>query len=230
MTKSTPEVYRPQFPGNDPASLRRLEEQEAKLRRSFAEIGEALSVIRNERLYHARGYKTFESYAQDRWGFGREYAHRLMVGSEIHRRLLPTGNTLPINERQVRELVPVYRQDPDRVVEVWSEAVEAANGLQPSAAAIRAVVNGEPVKPRPDTSKADQKAADAAAHAMTEPIRQAMATVAMDLCIAAVNDATEQLQTAMSDGALNDENMSRLDTACEAFEIAYREARFRREP
>jgi hypothetical protein len=77
-----------------------------------------------------------------------------------------------------------------------------------------------------DTSKANKKAANAWAHQQAAPIRQAIAVVDAELCIAALNDATTHLQTALNAGALNSENSTRINAAHEAFQFALTEALF----
>jgi hypothetical protein len=77
-----------------------------------------------------------------------------------------------------------------------------------------------------DTSTANKKAANAWAHQQAEPILQALANVDVELCIAALNDATQHLQTALSAGALNRENSDRINAAHETFRFALTEALF----
>jgi len=77
-----------------------------------------------------------------------------------------------------------------------------------------------------DTSKANQKAANAFAHAQTEPIRRAVASTYVALCVQALKEATEDLQKAQEDGALNNEAMAQISEAHEAFQFALTEARF----
>jgi len=77
-----------------------------------------------------------------------------------------------------------------------------------------------------DTSKANQKAANAFAHAQTEPIRRAVASTYVALCVQALKEATEDLQKAQEDGTLNNEAMAQISEAHEAFQFALTEARF----
>jgi hypothetical protein len=77
-----------------------------------------------------------------------------------------------------------------------------------------------------DTSKANRKAADAGAHQQVEPIRRALAATDLVLCVAALNEATEHLQTAKSAGALTDESMAAIKVAFEQFQFAWTEALF----
>jgi hypothetical protein len=78
-----------------------------------------------------------------------------------------------------------------------------------------------------DTSKAARKAAEAAAHHQTEPIRRAMATADVALCVAALRDATEHLRTAIEAGALDGDAITEIAAAHEDFQIAMAEASLR---
>jgi transposase-like protein len=77
-----------------------------------------------------------------------------------------------------------------------------------------------------DTSRAGRKGADAAAHARTEPIKRAMASSQAQLCVEALNDATEALQIFTSEGNVTQESMAEIDAAHEAFQFVLTEARF----
>lgn len=78
-----------------------------------------------------------------------------------------------------------------------------------------------------DTSRAARKGADAAAHAQAEPIRRAMASTEVALCVEAIKEATEHLVHATEAGVLNDEAMAEIGAAHEAFQFALTEARFK---
>lgn len=105
----------------------------ARVTREFKVAGGALREIRDSRLYRET-HANFDDYCEERWGFTRSRAHRLIEGSEIAE-LLPTGQQ-PTNERQARELVPVLKTNgPEAVREVWEEA-----GPKPTAKKIRAAV------------------------------------------------------------------------------------------
>ena len=127
---------------SDDARLARNETRISQGLASFVEVGEALSDIRDARLYRAT-HGTFESYCAEKWGMSRFYAHRVMdaagtVGA------LPIGNKSQItSESQARELA---RIEPARREEVIRKA-DIATGGKITAAAIKeaAVVVVEPV-------------------------------------------------------------------------------------
>src|SRR5688572_12925442 len=70
---------------------------------TFVEVGAALRVIRDGKYYREE-HKTFEAFCESTWDIGREYAHRLIDAAVVTENLLPMGNILPANERQVRPL------------------------------------------------------------------------------------------------------------------------------
>lgn len=121
------------------AEADRLDELERVVDRglqTFVEVGTALGEIRDRRLYRAT-HATFEDYCRERWGMGRSHAYRMIDAAEVVRAVSPNGDIgSPSSESVARELVPVMRDDPERVPEVWAEAVEH-NGPRPTAGQVR---------------------------------------------------------------------------------------------
>lgn len=117
-------------------------------RKAFIEVGNALTEIRDSRLYR-QDYETFEDYCRDRWQMERAHAYRLIEASEVVQVLSPTGDMslsllgpvtdipAPKTERVARELAPL-RQEPEVMREVWRESVEVSGG-QPTATVVRDV-------------------------------------------------------------------------------------------
>ncbi len=99
--------------------------------RTFEAVGEALLVIRDERLYRTT-HDTFESYCQDRWNFTDRRARQMIAAAETVA-ALPTGTIVPTSEGQARELRGL---DPDIAADVMHQAHEATDG-KPTATAIR---------------------------------------------------------------------------------------------
>lgn len=67
----------------------RLAELEAIIttgKRSFIEVGNALSEIQANGLYEAK-YKTFAKYCEQRWGFSRQYAYWMIQGCDAKKSL-----------------------------------------------------------------------------------------------------------------------------------------------
>jgi len=100
---------------------------------TFIEVGNALIVIRDERLYRER-YPTFQAYCQERWGWGRNYVNKQIKAAEVAR-ALGTDVPIPANEAQARELARI--PDPTARQDVWRRSVEE-HGNRVTAASIRA--------------------------------------------------------------------------------------------
>ena len=84
---------------------------------TFFEVGQAMAIIRDRKLYRA-DFKTFEEYCRDRWGI----ANKLIAASEVVTNL-QMGTMVPKTERQPR---PLTALDPDIQREAWSEVVQEA--------------------------------------------------------------------------------------------------------
>ena len=69
---------------------------------TFAAVGEALTEIRDSRLYRATD-RTWGDYVERAWGFSRQRAAQLIGGAEVARTLTVVGLDVP-NEREAREL------------------------------------------------------------------------------------------------------------------------------
>lgn len=111
---------------------RQLAEAEATIEAglaTFIDVGEALTLIREGRLYRAE-HETFESYCQARWGFTARRAHQMMTAAEI-------GTVVPVrNEAQARALASL-KDDPDAMQAAYDTA--AADGDVTAAGLTRAV-------------------------------------------------------------------------------------------
>jgi len=97
--------------------------QEAKQR--FSAAGEWLKKIKDRKLYRADGYGTFGEYTQQRWGFSRQHAYRLIGASEVVE-CLP-GVTIE-NERTARELARLKTPEGQLDVEAARQVIEEAPG------------------------------------------------------------------------------------------------------
>jgi hypothetical protein len=134
---------------------------------AFWAAGKALQAIRDGRLYRET-HPTFEAYVEQEWQMTRQQAYRLIAVWPLAERLSPMGDKL--NERQVRELLPVVSgHGQDAAVTVYRTAVEAGtrkvtaellhevvailpgDRFDPAEAAerIRAYLAGEPGAPPP---------------------------------------------------------------------------------
>lgn len=107
---------------------------------AFWEVGEALSRIKEGKLWRAGGFASWEDYCRSVGGMSRIHAHRLLHATEFMRTLhetLPRGNVLPAMEAQVR---PILKLGEERRIEAWEAAVERAGGKQPTAPEVKQVV------------------------------------------------------------------------------------------
>lgn len=57
---------------------------------TFLEVGEALGEIRDRRLYR-NGYKTFEAYCREAWGFSKAHVNRNIAAARANEVLAPIG-------------------------------------------------------------------------------------------------------------------------------------------
>jgi hypothetical protein len=94
---------------------------------AFVETGRALKKIRDDELYKLQGYKQFENYCSDRWGFQRAHAYRLIDSSRVMENLSidreAGPSVTPSNESQVR---PLAKLEPEEQRQVWERAIEEA--------------------------------------------------------------------------------------------------------
>ncbi len=92
---------------------------------TFYEVGKALSLIREGRLYRA-SHATFEEYCEKRWEMSRAYAYRTIGAADVVESLSPIGDIpLPRNEAQAR---PLTSLEPEQRQEAWQKAVEESSG------------------------------------------------------------------------------------------------------
>jgi hypothetical protein len=87
----------------------------------------------------ALGYSAWGDYWKSEFGQSASRGDQLVRAGRVARILLDAGATLPANDLQARELVPVLRAAPAELPDVWARALEVADG-QPSARMLRAVV------------------------------------------------------------------------------------------
>jgi hypothetical protein len=94
---------------------------------TFVEVGAALAMIRDNKLFRA-DHATFAEYCEKRWGFTDRRARQIIEAAEI-------GNMFPVeNSRQAAELARVPEAER---ADVWAKANETTGGKL-TAAAIRA--------------------------------------------------------------------------------------------
>jgi hypothetical protein len=145
------------------------------------------------------------------------------LDANAFRRWVRDGAAAPrpphVQERQIRDTArSVVRRRPDAVVDAIMEApTSRQDEIYHELKLRRAGV---------DTSEANRKASVAKAHQQVEPIRRALASTELPLCIGALQEAKEHLQNMITQGALDDDAMAKITAAHEAFAFTLAEARF----
>jgi hypothetical protein len=86
----------------------RLDQCEAVIARGlrqFVEVGNALGLICEQRLYRQE-FQTFEDYCRERWDMSPSYAYRKVHAAWVMEVLSPIGDKVPLpaNEAQTRPL------------------------------------------------------------------------------------------------------------------------------
>jgi uncharacterized membrane protein len=104
--------------------------------RAFWEIGQALRVLRDKRLYR-QNYETFEEYCINRWEMSRRSAYYLIDAAAVYENVNRGSQILPANERQAR---PLTALTPSEQQQVWLKAVSTAPNGKITATHITKVV------------------------------------------------------------------------------------------
>jgi hypothetical protein len=103
-----------------------LAKQEAIIKRgeqTFLAVGEALTTIRDHRLYKTAGFKTFDLYCRERWGWSKVRSIQLIGAAKA----VTTVTNPPANERQARELARVPESKRENV---WRETNRRAKAAK----------------------------------------------------------------------------------------------------
>ena len=127
----------------------RLKELESVIERglsTFVEVGRALAVIRQERLFLAT-HSAFKAYVADRWGFGDQSAYARVYASQVADAITGSGAPLPagISQDAVKPADPAAQPGGTRRGRAGVESVEQQRGdahRPPSAGDVRAALTG----------------------------------------------------------------------------------------
>ncbi len=120
--------------------LRKLEELEAIIGRglqSFVEVGNALTEIRDARLYRDT-HPTFEAYCKERWRMVASRARQLIAAAETTERINSVTTVTPTSERQTRPLESLPKE---QQAEAWQAAVDTAPSGRVTAKHVREIVD-----------------------------------------------------------------------------------------
>ena len=82
---------RPTHGENSSDLLRRLERTIGARTQTFVDVGQALHVVNEQRLYRILGYPSFADYLKRRWGMSRGYAYRKMAAARVVETLSSAG-------------------------------------------------------------------------------------------------------------------------------------------
>jgi len=180
------------LPAAEALELRFCEERIERGLETFVEVGLALSLIRDGRLYRAT-HDTFDAYCIERWEIKSSRARQLCAAAEIVQGLKSKvrSGRLPTSERQVRPLLGLH---PDQQEAIWSEAVATApngNVTSKHVAGIVARMTGKSSRTATGTTTID---------AGTRPAR---VRAAAERAIASVRELLELQGTADSEQASN---------------------------
>jgi hypothetical protein len=123
---------------------------------TFVEVGHALLIIRNQRLY--REYApSFEAYLEVRWDMSRQRAHQLIDAAKVFDTVTTDGTPGPTNEAQAREMTAV---EPAKQVEVWQDVLKTAPTSGVTAEHIKKTVNRAQGKTSPAQKTVEQTATE----------------------------------------------------------------------
>jgi hypothetical protein len=122
---------------------------------AFFEVGVALLSIREHRLYRET-HRTFESYCDERLGFTKAHANRLIASVPVVKNLASI-DAKPKNLAQTR---PLVRLTPDQQQQAWGLASQKAAGNEVTAFALECAASTVSPKnpPRSGTRTKEQKA------------------------------------------------------------------------
>lgn len=95
----------------------------AKGLQTFYDVGNALSAIRDKKLYR-NSFKTFEDYCLKRWGMSKPRAYQLIQAADITENLSTIVDKNHINEGQIRELASVPAHEQKLVYQLANELTE----------------------------------------------------------------------------------------------------------
>jgi len=142
------------------SKLTTLETTIAEGMETFIDVGNALKQIRDERLYRD-GYKTFEEYTKERWGWNRAHAHRMIQAAAVDENIsIQIGDTAkPKTESQYREVAKAPADKQVAVVEAAAAKAEAED-RKPTAKdyreAVAEVVYEDAIDDEPEPPKVDR--------------------------------------------------------------------------
>jgi hypothetical protein len=116
----------------DPNEARRLTDE---VKADAAALWVKLLRLYEGGAHTALGYSSWADYCAEEFDMGKSQAYRVLEAARVVEAIPQLGNGAP-SEAVARELVPVLREDPEDVEEVWAEVVEE-HGPRPTARQVR---------------------------------------------------------------------------------------------
>lgn len=156
---------------------------------------------------------------------GRSFARHIGVDHKTFQRWVRLGHNDPPAPTETKEAgykrwaQSAVRNSPEAVIQAIMEAPESVSDRIFHEVKLRR--DGE------DRSPAARKAAEAGSHEALAPMRRAMATTNIELCIQAQEESAEALAAANAEDVVTAEALSRIDKAHEKFVLARHEAAFK---
>lgn len=172
--------------------LHALEQIIQRGRATFIEVGAALLRIREGRLYMAT-HNNWDVYCRDRWGWGRNYANKLAVASEVAVDLAAQGTVVP-TERAARELVRVATPEERTAIVEEAREIREASGKEgpPTAADLHEAIERKRTHPAAGSSRSDDSDERYTPAEWVELAREVMGGIDLDpASCAAANEIVE---------------------------------------
>jgi len=114
-------------------ALDQLHDLEHRIEQNIGDTNRALTTIHDEGLYKADGFTSFKTYVEQRWGYSKSHAHRMIDHTRIVEHLKAEGvEVLPANEGQTRPLLALKRKAKNndeflsKASEAWRISVDTA--------------------------------------------------------------------------------------------------------
>ena len=92
-----------------------------KGKNTFVEVGNALSEIRDSRIYRS-SHGTFEDYCRERWDWNKRSAYQFIAAAEVVENVRNCAHK-PASESQAR---PLAKLEPEQQPAAWEKAQEIA--------------------------------------------------------------------------------------------------------
>ena len=122
-----------------PEALAKLEEMEDVIRKGMKtvlSVWTMLQTIQKRKLYHLKGYKSFDDYCEKELGLSRSYCYQRIAHISMCEALDVSPDKVP--EKTLR---PLARFKDDRVRrQLWEKAIKASGGKRPTYKIVRDLV------------------------------------------------------------------------------------------